>query len=170
MSTQIKLDGVWVTVAGGHRMWVGTKEARDAALAAGKLPDGTEVMTINDYTPPAEEYVPPTPINLPQSGARPYGTLYYEKIGKVVHLYSIPGSMFMPQQAATGGDYLITAIVPVGARPKISNHTGWSVNALRGYGPITISPNGNIDIHVPAGSSSDIATYMYIDTTYIAYQ
>jgi len=54
MSTQIKLDGVWVTVAGGHRMWVGTKEARDAALAAGKLPDGTEVMTINDYTPPAD--------------------------------------------------------------------------------------------------------------------
>lgn len=46
--TMIKKDGHWVTVAGGQRMWVGTKAQLDAALAAGELEDGTTVMVIDD--------------------------------------------------------------------------------------------------------------------------
>lgn len=49
MSTQIKKDGNWVTVAGGTRMWVGTKAALQAALDAGELVDGTAVMVTDDY-------------------------------------------------------------------------------------------------------------------------
>lgn len=45
----IKKDGHWVTVAGGQRMWVGTKAQLDAALAAGELEDGTAVMVTDDY-------------------------------------------------------------------------------------------------------------------------
>lgn len=47
--TMIKKDGHWVTVAGGQRMWVGTKAQLDAALAAGELEDGTAVMVTDDY-------------------------------------------------------------------------------------------------------------------------
>lgn len=49
MSTQIKKNGNWVTVAGGTRMWVGTKAALQAALDAGELVDGTAVMVTDDY-------------------------------------------------------------------------------------------------------------------------
>lgn len=49
MSTQIKKNGNWVTVAGGTRMWVGTKAALQAALDAGELEDGTAVMVTDDY-------------------------------------------------------------------------------------------------------------------------
>lgn len=47
--TMIKKDGHWVTVAGGQRMWVGTKAQLDAALAAGELEDGTAIMVTDDY-------------------------------------------------------------------------------------------------------------------------
>lgn len=47
--TMIKKDGHWVTVAGGQRMWVGTKAQLNAALAAGELEDGTAVMVTDDY-------------------------------------------------------------------------------------------------------------------------
>ena len=47
--TMIKKDGHWVTVAGGQRMWVGTKAQLNAALAAGELEDGTVVMVTDDY-------------------------------------------------------------------------------------------------------------------------
>ena len=47
--TMIKKDGHWVTVAGGQRMWVGTKAQLDAALAAGELEDGIAVMVTDDY-------------------------------------------------------------------------------------------------------------------------
>ena len=49
MSTQIKKNGNWVTVAGGTRMWVGTKAALQAALDAGELVDGTAVIVTDDY-------------------------------------------------------------------------------------------------------------------------
>ncbi len=49
MSTQIKKNGNWVTVAGGTRMWVGTKAALQAALDAGELVDSTAVMVTDDY-------------------------------------------------------------------------------------------------------------------------
>lgn len=49
MSTKIKKNGNWVTVAGGTRMWVGTKAALQAALDAGELVDGTAVMVTDDY-------------------------------------------------------------------------------------------------------------------------
>lgn len=49
MSTQIKKNGNWVTVAGGTRMWVGTKAALQAALDAGEVVDGTAVMVTDDY-------------------------------------------------------------------------------------------------------------------------
>lgn len=49
MSTKIKKNGNWVTVAGGTRMWVGTKAALQTALAAGELVDGTAVMVTDDY-------------------------------------------------------------------------------------------------------------------------
>lgn len=52
MSTQIKKNGNWVTVAGGTRMWVGTKAALQAALDAGELVDGTAVMVTDDYEEP----------------------------------------------------------------------------------------------------------------------
>ena len=50
--TMIKKDGHWVTVAGGQRMWVGTKAQLDAALAAGELEDGTAIMVTDDYMEP----------------------------------------------------------------------------------------------------------------------
>lgn len=49
MSTKIKKNGNWVTVAGGTRMWVGTKAALQTALDAGELVDGTAVMVTDDY-------------------------------------------------------------------------------------------------------------------------
>lgn len=49
MSTMIKKNGNWVTVAGGTRMWVGTKAALQTALDAGELVDGTAVMVTDDY-------------------------------------------------------------------------------------------------------------------------
>lgn len=49
--TQIKdSNGNWVTVAGGQRMWVGTKAQLDAALAAGELEDNTLTAVLDDYT------------------------------------------------------------------------------------------------------------------------
>ena len=53
--TMIKKNGHWVTVAGGQRMWVGTKAQLDAALAAGELEDGTAVMVTDDYGDTAPE-------------------------------------------------------------------------------------------------------------------
>lgn len=49
MSTKIKQNGNWVDVAGGHRQWVGTQAALEAALAAGEIPEGTEVIVTDDY-------------------------------------------------------------------------------------------------------------------------
>lgn len=57
MSTQIKKNGNWVTVAGGTRMWVGTKAALQAALDAGELEDGTAVMVTDDYEEGDRAYV-----------------------------------------------------------------------------------------------------------------
>lgn len=49
--TRIKdSNGNWVTVAGGQRMWVGTKAQLDAALAAGELEDNTLTAVLDDYT------------------------------------------------------------------------------------------------------------------------
>ena len=49
--TQIKdSNGNWVTVAGGQRMWVGTKAQLDTALAAGELEDNTLTAVLDDYT------------------------------------------------------------------------------------------------------------------------
>lgn len=55
--TMIKKNGHWVTVAGGQRMWVGTKAQLNAALAAGELEDGTAIMVTDDY----EEAIHPHP-------------------------------------------------------------------------------------------------------------
>lgn len=41
-----------VTLAGGQRLWVGTKSAHDAAVAAGTMPNNCCVAIIDDY--PAE--------------------------------------------------------------------------------------------------------------------
>jgi len=67
MSTQIKKNGNWVTVAGGTRMWVGTKAALQAALDAGELVDGTAVMVTDDYeeTPALDYYIIPVSTSIP---------------------------------------------------------------------------------------------------------
>ena len=84
MSTLIKRNGTWVKVA-GHTVWVGTVAQREAAIAAGELPDGTEVMTTNDY----EDNNKVTSVTL----TKPSGIstrLYdckYVKAGKVVVVY-----------------------------------------------------------------------------------
>lgn len=57
--TMIKKDGHWVTVAGGQRMWVGTKAQLNAALAAGELEDGTAVMVTDDYEEASSGYPHP---------------------------------------------------------------------------------------------------------------
>jgi len=48
MATKIKLNGTWVDVAGTTK-WIGTKAELTAALAAGQIPDGTEVIVTDDY-------------------------------------------------------------------------------------------------------------------------
>lgn len=48
MATKIKLNGTWVDVAGTSK-WIGTKAELTAALAAGQIPDGTEVIVTDDY-------------------------------------------------------------------------------------------------------------------------
>lgn len=65
--TMIKKDGHWVTVAGGQRMWVGTKAQLDAALAAGELEDGTAVMVTDDYeeAQPLDYYIIPVSTSIP---------------------------------------------------------------------------------------------------------
>ena len=67
MSTQIKKNGNWVTVAGGTRMWVGTKAALQAALDAGELVDGTAVMVTDDYeeAQPINYYIIPVSTSIP---------------------------------------------------------------------------------------------------------
>ena len=84
MSTLIKRNGTWAKVA-GHTVWVGTVAQREAALEAGKLPDGTEVMTTNDY----EDNNKVTTVTLEQpSGLSTAGyDCCYVKAGKVVVVY-----------------------------------------------------------------------------------
>lgn len=47
--TLIKHNGNWIEVAGGTRMWVGTKAQLDTALTNGELSDGTPVMVTDDF-------------------------------------------------------------------------------------------------------------------------
>lgn len=47
--TLIKSEGAWADVAGGHLSWKGTKAELEAALAAGELPEDTEVKVTDDY-------------------------------------------------------------------------------------------------------------------------
>lgn len=66
MSTLIKRNGTWTKVA-GHTVWAGTKNQLSAALEAGELADGTEVMVTNDYdeTPALDYYIIPVSTSIP---------------------------------------------------------------------------------------------------------
>jgi len=67
VSIRDKTTGDWVQVAGGTRMWVGTKAALRAALDAGELVDGTAVMVTDDYeeTPTLDYYIIPVNNSIP---------------------------------------------------------------------------------------------------------
>lgn len=49
MSTLIRKGEKWVQVAGGTRLWTGTRAQLEAALEAGEIPDHTQVMITDDY-------------------------------------------------------------------------------------------------------------------------
>ena len=111
MSTQIKKNGNWVTVAGGTRMWVGTKAALQAALDAGELVDGTAVMVTDDY-----EETPETGIaTLATNWA---GNIRYAKAGHVVQV-SVRNLQYTP-----GGTPATDTVIATGLpKPVIANPT-----------------------------------------------
>lgn len=110
MSTQIKKNGNWVTVAGGTRMWVGTKAALQAALDAGELVDGTAVMVTDDYD---EQEMSGTLANSIQA-AKPFN---YVKKGSVVSLDCIMDGGLSAWVMPTPNTWVTVATLPEGCRP-----------------------------------------------------
>lgn len=110
MSTQIKKNGNWVTVAGGTRMWVGTKAALQAALDAGELVDGTAVMVTDDYkeegTP---EIIKPTPVTGGAAGTITWDSFDVKKLGKMVNI-TINGMKHSKDVSAAGTTVIATGL------------------------------------------------------------
>ena len=83
--TQIKdSNGNWVTVAGGQRMWVGTKAQLDAALAAGELEDNTLTAVLDDYT--EGDSIKPVTATIVNSKAHSDSFIWVNRIGHVVQV------------------------------------------------------------------------------------
>ena len=155
MSTQIKKNGNWVTVAGGTRMWVGTKAALQAALNAGELEDGTAVMVTDDYNEGDIEKTFFTPT--PSSGAVVANDCWYVRKGNVVTINIGIASM----TASAPGETVFT--LPVGLRPCgqrvlfTGNNNNYAADCN-----IQITQNGAINIVCTSGCFGTI-TYITED-------
>lgn len=144
MSTQIKKNDNWVTVAGGTRMWVGTKAALQAALDAGELVDGTAVMVTDDYDEePTPETITPTPVTGGAAGTISWDSFDVKKLGKMVNI-TING-MSHTQNVSTPGVTVIAKGLPRPALGRIylaGINYGDDGNRASAY----IDANGNLGI------------------------
>jgi hypothetical protein len=136
MSTQIKKNGNWVTVAGGTRMWVGTKAALQAALDAGELVDGTAVMITDDFNDSGDQVVTGTItatngfiINEPQTSLTRCGNFVTLTVsGNTGYMNDSTGL----SHEANNED--LFAIIPEGFRPA---------GAIRAAGNCHCAPDGD---------------------------
>lgn len=144
MSTQIKKNGNWVTVAGGTRMWVGTKAALQAALNAGELVDGTAVMVTDDYEEgniPLTYYTP-----TPSAGRVHPADCWYIRKGNVVTVSIGIADLTV----AEPGETVFT--LPAGLRPSVNHVIGTCCgNYYSTNGAMQVNQNGDISVTCETG-------------------
>lgn len=128
MSTLIKQkNGTWVQVAGGTRMWTGTRAQLAAALAAKEIPDHTQVMVTDDYE---TSYAVPVGVVEAYFGkTAPKGWLMCDgsTFSKDVYpeLYEVLGSETLP-------DLRESALVGAGTRAKgVADHDVYTVGQFK---------------------------------------
>ena len=170
MSTQIKKNGNWVTVAGGTRMWVGTKAALQAALDAGELVDGTAVMVTDDYDDTIETSIISIKDQLTPDGVYidSIQTAYYKRIGKFVEFSlefkniqaftNIPGKVLFGKDLFSG---TANNLFPVPTLERMVAATGhWDAGTARDY--FYYSASGTCYVSKQTNNSGMIVHGMYI--------
>lgn len=172
MSTQIKKNGNWVTVAGGTRMWVGTKAALQAALDAGELVDGTAVMVTDDFNDSGDQVVRGTVTDtngFVQDGPQTSLT----RCGNFVTLTISGDTSAMEAGAGLShnvNDQSYFATIPKGFRPAGVLRVGANCYCpTDGTGAlptvVCIDPSGILTAAGPTSTSSPI-TWMWFTATY----
>ena len=127
MSTLIKQKGKWVQVAGGTRLWTGTRAQLAAALEAGEIPDHTQVMVTDDYE---TSYAVPVGVVEAYFGSKaPRGWLICDgsTFDKAVYpeLFEVLGSETLP-------DLRESALVGAGTRAAgVANHDVYTVGQFK---------------------------------------
>lgn len=155
--TMIKKDGHWVTVAGGQRMWVGTKAQLNAALAAGELEDGTAVMVTDDYEDGDKKYMQvPDWANAVRSG-----NITLQGVIGVSDSYTVPHSAPVSQifinplwDTCNDSQWYVYINDVLMLQPGTAGNGGLDENPRYPTGPITVTASDVVKIKNDTGDEN----------------